>query len=724
MTEQHLPHVISFYAGSQYYYDAAESLKADCLRLGIPHNIVELQVPEGFDWGSICRRKIEFYREQLRELKGPVMWVDVDSSILRPPSVLAACRFDIAGYARHHRYIRDYDKYFSSRFWMPQVLFFNDTPRAHRFLDHLAEIERTSTACGSDDYFMQEAWASFTEMMSVGLLPPQTLAMKADEINDETIVCFRASGNVSSFVKTMEQHVPPYKTPYFRKKVFEASAAEARLAGDKAEATLMLRRAFMLDKADATCALKLAEVLRLQGEADESMEVLRLHQHEAPDDQTATKRIVNSLIAHERFEEARNQLDLLLQSPVAGSKEFAESRLFRVELEERAEKMGLQRAQRPALWWMESPYPGNFGDVLNPYIVEKVSGIPPRFSPRGRGMLAIGSVIKFARSGTEVWGTGTPRMTDTLSTNAVYSAVRGPLTRKLVIASGGRAPDVLGDPALLLPLYYTPPAGKRFKLGLIPHVCHLAEDFSTSDVLVISPSLVGYGAIEAFIDAIACCEHILTTSLHGLIVANAFGVPARWCHFGGDAPSLAGDGTKFHDYFMSVGLPIQESLDLARFDSIDPTLARFVDQTVELRFDAKALLDAYPGQRLPWSQVPPGQLPCAAELADLPWRQLLLWDRAMEDESVRRLLGLSLFERVLQNPSSMRVYLREMAREGQLDLVREFSIAAAGLKRAALIREAGVLSQAGCNDAADAVLEAIDGMSQQYPGSGLRNTAG
>jgi len=705
-----LPHVISFYAGEKYYFDAADALKSDCRSLGIPHSIVELPVEEGFDWGRICRKKIEFYRDQMEALDGPVLWVDVDSRILKAPTVLAGCGFDMAGYARHNRYIRDYDKYYSSRFWMPQVLYFNNTDRTKRFLDYLAKIESASAISGSDDYFMQEAWASFPEAMSVGFMPPQTLAMTETEINDETIVCFRSSGNVSQFVKSMEQHTPPYKTAYFRKKVFETAAADAQLTGDRIEAALLLQRAFMIDKSDPVAAMKLAEVLRANGRFDEAIEVLETHQLEVPGDHSATKKIVNYQLARGELEQAATHLESLSTSDVAGSKEFAASRMFRLDLERRALAMGVGKGSRPGLWWMESPYPGNFGDVLNPYLVEKVSGLPPRFTPRGVGLLAIGSVIKFAKAGTSVWGTGTPRMTDALSPDADYAAVRGPLTRRLVIESGGSCPEVMGDPALLLPRFYSPSKPKTYKLGLIPHVCHLSVDFNApEDVLVISPALVGYAAIEQFIDDIASCDSILTSSLHGLIVANAYGVPARWCHFGLDAPALAGDGTKFHDYFLSVGMPIQEPLDLSQFGRLDTSLARHVDRELELRFDAEKLLAAYPGPRAPWVRGEQATTPTAAELANTDWRQLLGWARNASDESTHAVIADSLHRRVAENPSSLRIFLKEMVARGQLDLIHQFSRTTATGRRAALLREATLLAERGEAAAAKVVFEALNG---------------
>jgi tetratricopeptide (TPR) repeat protein len=700
-----LPVITSFYAGAQYYHDAAARLSADCTALGLPHDIVELEIPPGFDWGRICRKKIEFYLHQLEKHRRAVVWVDVDSRVLRAPHELAGCRFDMVGYARHNRYVRDYDRYYTARFWMPQVLFFGYTPRALRFLEHLARLERESDVPGSDDYFMEEAWRSFPESMSVGFMPPQSLSMRESDLSDETFVLFQASGNVNQFTHTMAQHVAPYRTTYFRKKVFEDAASDAQRGGRRTEAAAMLQRAFDLDRADKTNAFKLSQVLHELGDNPRAAAALEECHRANPEDADVAKRIVNSSLAFGDLDKAQKWIEALAGAEDAGSRAFAESRAFRLDLERRAQRLALAPAQRPGVWWMETPYPGNFGDILNPYLVEKITGLPPRFVPRGREMLAIGSVIKFARQGTRVWGTGTPRMTDALSPDAQYCAVRGPLTLALVRQSGGTCPDILGDPALLLPRFYQPRVERRYRLGLIPHVRHLGSGISVADdVLVISPELVGYAQIEAFIDAIASCEAILTSSLHGLIVANAYGIPARWCEFGDLGPALSGDGTKFRDFFLSVGLPEQVPLDLSGVGVVDTALRRHVDQSVEPRFDAQRLLDAFP-------RHPPatGKAPGAPRRAPA-WKSLLnqadVLQRSDEPAQARQPLH-ALAKEIVDRPAAAPVLVDKLlVREPHW--VREVAAAVCAIDRPAALRMVRLFSQRQRWDAVAAALAAIN----------------
>jgi hypothetical protein len=192
-----------------------------------------------------------------------------------------------------------------------------------------------------------------------------------------------------------------------------------------------------------------------------------------------------------------------------------------------------------------------------------------------------------------VWGSGTARSDDELSSTAKYHAVRGPLTRQLVLRSGGSCSEVFGDPGLLLPRFYTPkPNGERHRVGLIRHLQDRGHKLQIDGVKEISIIRVGHGELEEFVDELAACDVILSTSLHGIITAQAYGIPVRWCTFG--QSSIPGDGTKFEDYFRSVGMPIQTPLDLADVNVIDESLAKHVDMTVDLKFDADALIEAFP----------------------------------------------------------------------------------------------------------------------------------
>jgi Polysaccharide pyruvyl transferase. len=109
-----------------------------------------------------------------------------------------------------------------------------------------------------------------------------------------------------------------------------------------------------------------------------------------------------------------------------------------------------------------------------------------------------------------------------------------------------------------MPSFYTPAVAKKYKLGIIPHWRHqqsvqCGEDVKFIDILRDSKG------VEAFADDVCECEAILSSSLHGVITAYAYGIPARYIQIEG-LPLEGSEGLKFADFFKSVRMPVQEPL--------------------------------------------------------------------------------------------------------------------------------------------------------------------
>lgn len=238
----------------------------------------------------------------------------------------------------------------------------------------------------------------------------------------------------------------------------------------------------------------------------------------------------------------------------------------------------------------------NAGDLLSPYIVGKLLNCNTVFAPLEKGSLvAIGSMINgnTLPQQCSFWGTGVMASSVRYYPNNSFYAVRGPLTRYSLIQAGYDCPDVYGDPALLLPEYYHPVnIRKKYKLGIICHHIHTESLNIDSGVKFIN-ILRSENELEQLVNEINECEKILSSSLHGIIIANAYGIPARW--FVVAHQRLGGDPTKkFHDYFSSVRMPMQIPLVLRKGDLVSDSYSKFVDNTVDLKINLSLLKNAFP----------------------------------------------------------------------------------------------------------------------------------
>ena len=216
--------------------------------------------------------------------------------------------------------------------------------------------------------------------------------------------------------------------------------------------------------------------------------------------------------------------------------------------------------------WMDlygkEPVHRNLGDELNYYLIRELTGkrIFNYFNMRFlkiRNYCCIGSIVDSCNKRSYIWGTGA--MSQELTVSGVplkVCAVRGPLTRQYLLAQGIECPAIYGDPALLLPLIYKPARTKKYKVGIIPHFCDfenllvrgLVQQMSSTEITVIR--MGGYADWHDIIDEINECEFIVSSSLHGLILSDAYGVPNVWVEF---SDKVMGNGFKFRDYFGSVG---------------------------------------------------------------------------------------------------------------------------------------------------------------------------
>ncbi|NQD36243.1 polysaccharide pyruvyl transferase family protein [Permianibacter sp. IMCC34836] len=253
----------------------------------------------------------------------------------------------------------------------------------------------------------------------------------------------------------------------------------------------------------------------------------------------------------------------------------------------------------PVCWWSDAV---NFGDLVAPWLVQKISGREVVYSNKYEHCyVVIGSVLGQVRQHATVWGTGSfgtelfgnfrGKSVQKFSDKARYCAVRGPLTRNKLQMAGIACPRIYGDPALLVPDYYSPQIEKTHEVGI---VLRWSENdwFDALNIQGVKKIFLKTDNVEGTIDAMLSCKRLISSSLHGLILADAYGIPNVWL----DSRTPKGFEFKFWDYLISVNKtrqPVQMDFNTEQW-----SLQRMLDELPfddrKIQIDLQALRDACP----------------------------------------------------------------------------------------------------------------------------------
>lgn len=241
----------------------------------------------------------------------------------------------------------------------------------------------------------------------------------------------------------------------------------------------------------------------------------------------------------------------------------------------------------------------NVGDLISPYLVERISGkkvrrVKTSVFPR---LLGVGSILSSASYNSYVWGSGS--INGQLPNRGLdpkkILAVRGKLTLALLESKykiAGNLP--MGDPALLMPVFFKPSSTIKFRVGIVPHYvdadqanCLLNRYQSEITIIDVRQDP------ETFVSKISECEFILSSSLHGLILSDAYGIPNRWMRF---SDSIVGGFWKFLDYYSITDnvspSPLQISQRTDIFDALKQPERVFRVSNSKISLDS--LYDSFP----------------------------------------------------------------------------------------------------------------------------------
>lgn len=210
----------------------------------------------------------------------------------------------------------------------------------------------------------------------------------------------------------------------------------------------------------------------------------------------------------------------------------------------------------PLYYWDAKQFV-NFGDYLSLKLVERIVGGEVKVVPQSysqQKLLAIGSVLIIAREGDVLWGTGMNAKRLDLNLYKFQSlevrAVRGPFTRAFLIDNFGIfVPEIYGDPALLIP-YFFPEFKKKqdpeFDYIIVPHYSE-KDSFPKEQY----PNVVyADEPWRTVIRKILNSRFVISSSLHGIVVAEAYGIPARYLRISDHEPLF-----KFNDYYSGTNRP-------------------------------------------------------------------------------------------------------------------------------------------------------------------------
>lgn len=202
-----------------------------------------------------------------------------------------------------------------------------------------------------------------------------------------------------------------------------------------------------------------------------------------------------------------------------------------------------------AFWHVSS----NYGDKLTPYILDQLN-VEYQYVDKlieEDHYIMCGSIFTACNKHSIIWGAGIAQPYNFMPPKEIL-AVRGKDTRDFVLGYGVDCPEIYGDPAMILPLLYSPKKDKKRKLGIMPH--------PIDKHLYLKDSWDMNEEVEKTIDYILESEMIISSSFHAVVTAWAYGVPFQWIRSKG----VIGSDFKFYD-FLNTDYDLEKFIDVFPF---------------------------------------------------------------------------------------------------------------------------------------------------------------
>ncbi|SEP50595.1 Polysaccharide pyruvyl transferase [Methylobacterium sp. ap11] len=243
----------------------------------------------------------------------------------------------------------------------------------------------------------------------------------------------------------------------------------------------------------------------------------------------------------------------------------------------------------------------NIGDLSNANIISDVGKIQTYQAGdlNDSHFLGIGSTMSSSVKNSIVWGTGVMHpdygLGGVISKN-IY-LLRGKLTHQFLSKSGVRINDIpLGDPGILLPsLMKYKKLKKKYSLGIVPHYVDINNPFfekliGLEDVKLLD---VRTNDVNLFIENMSQCSNVVSSSLHGLIFAEALNIPNLWVSV---SNNIKGEYFKYYDWFSMASSP----QDKPYYPNLQTTLDEIISMCIlhEMNINHQDLLKSFPHERI------------------------------------------------------------------------------------------------------------------------------
>jgi len=214
----------------------------------------------------------------------------------------------------------------------------------------------------------------------------------------------------------------------------------------------------------------------------------------------------------------------------------------------------------------------NFGDQFNLDLFRHLGFDPFWADPRAAKVVGCGSVLGHVAANRRIviFGSGMHSPFKHALLHGELPLCRGPYTRGLIFGPLSRR---VGDPGLLASRIW-PSRGSELaekarrargggrRVGLLPHLNDRSSRhfrrLSKQDGLQ-APIIDPADSPSEVATQIRECDVVVSSSLHGIIFAHSYGKPAVWVR---ESQREPGCGFKFYDYFGSVGLYVDQPIQL------------------------------------------------------------------------------------------------------------------------------------------------------------------